>query len=278
MGAVIDAASFDTQKEAIEEAKADAKSEVVVGGGYDDSEGYFVEPTVIRTEDPDTASSGRALRPGRHDLRLPGRELGGDARADRPHGSIRADGAIFAGEREAVMEASDVLRYGRESINDKPTGAVVGQQPFGGAGVGDERQGELAMEPDPLGEPADDQGDPPPAEGLPIRTAPDGGWPLDQLRQGDHRLPPVRREEERVDHREARVAPELRGERLVADDREVASSMARWNVSATTAPPRLAACRCPARPRAGRRTRAACAGTRRAAPSSIRRARRRRRS
>src|SRR5262245_50367525 len=53
MGAVIDASSFATQKEAIEEAKASAKSEVVVGGGYDDSEGYFVQPTVIRTEDPD---------------------------------------------------------------------------------------------------------------------------------------------------------------------------------------------------------------------------------
>ena len=102
MGAVIDAASFATQKEAIEEAKADAKSEVVVGGGYDDSEGYFVQPT----GHPHRGSRlppppGRALRPGRHDLRLPGRQLGGDARADRPHGSYALTGAIFAGEREA---------------------------------------------------------------------------------------------------------------------------------------------------------------------------------
>jgi 1-pyrroline-5-carboxylate dehydrogenase len=53
MGAVIDSGSFRTQKEAIEEAKKAAKTEVLVGGGYDDSDGYFVEPTVIETSDPD---------------------------------------------------------------------------------------------------------------------------------------------------------------------------------------------------------------------------------
>ena len=52
MGAVIDGGSFETQKEAIDEARASAKAEIVVGGGYDDSEGYFVEPTVIETERP----------------------------------------------------------------------------------------------------------------------------------------------------------------------------------------------------------------------------------
>jgi 1-pyrroline-5-carboxylate dehydrogenase len=136
MGAVIDANSFATQKEAIEEAKADAKSEVVVGGGYDDSEGYFVEPTVIRTEDPD--------------FRLLRDELFGpvvttfvypDGRWEETLELIdktapyALTGAIFAGEREAVLEASDVLRYtaGNLYVNDKPTGAVVGQQPFGGA-------------------------------------------------------------------------------------------------------------------------------------------------
>jgi 1-pyrroline-5-carboxylate dehydrogenase len=136
MGAVIDANSFATQKEAIEEAKADAKSEVVVGGGYDDSEGYFVEPTVIRTEDPD--------------FRLLRDELFGPVVTTfvYPDGCweetlelidktapYALTGAIFAGEREAVLEASDVLRYtaGNLYVNDKPTGAVVGQQPFGGA-------------------------------------------------------------------------------------------------------------------------------------------------
>jgi 1-pyrroline-5-carboxylate dehydrogenase len=136
MGAVIDASSFATQKEAIEEAKGDAKSEVVVGGGYDDSEGYFVEPTVIRTEDPD--------------FRLLRDELFGPVVTTfvYPDGSweetlelidrtapYALTGAIFAGEREAVVEAADVLRYtaGNLYVNDKPTGAVVAQQPFGGA-------------------------------------------------------------------------------------------------------------------------------------------------
>ncbi|HXV56624.1 MAG TPA: L-glutamate gamma-semialdehyde dehydrogenase [Gaiellaceae bacterium] len=136
MGAVIDASSFATQKEAIEEAKAHAKSEVVVGGGYDDSEGYFVEPTVIQTTDPD--------------FRLLKEELFGPVVTTfvYPDGSweetlelvdrtapYALTGAIFAGDREAVLEASDVLRYtaGNLYVNDKPTGAVVGQQPFGGA-------------------------------------------------------------------------------------------------------------------------------------------------
>ena len=136
MGAVIDASSFKTQKDAIEEARADAKSEVVVGGGYDDSEGYFVEPTVIRTSDPD--------------FRLLREELFGPVVTTfvYPDGKweetlelvdrsapYALTGAIFAGEREAVIEASDVLRYtaGNLYVNDKPTGAVVAQQPFGGA-------------------------------------------------------------------------------------------------------------------------------------------------
>ena len=136
MGAVIDASSFKTQKDAIEEARADAKSEVVVGGGYDDSEGYFVEPTVIRTSDPD--------------FRLLREELFGPVVTTfvYPDGKweetlelvdrsapYALTGAIFADDREAVLEASDVLRYaaGNLYVNDKPTGAVVAQQPFGGA-------------------------------------------------------------------------------------------------------------------------------------------------
>jgi 1-pyrroline-5-carboxylate dehydrogenase len=136
MGAVIDASSFRTQKEAIEEAKSDTKTEVVVGGGYDDSEGFFVEPTVIETQDPDF----RLLRDelfgpivttfvypdGKWEETL---EL-----VDRsaPYGLT---GAIFAEDREAVIEAADALRYaaGNLYVNDKPTGAVVAQQPFGGA-------------------------------------------------------------------------------------------------------------------------------------------------
>jgi 1-pyrroline-5-carboxylate dehydrogenase len=136
MGAVIDASSFRTQKEAIEEAKAHAHTQVIVGGGVDDSEGYFVEPTVIETEDPNF----RLLREelfgpvvttfvypdGKWEETL---EL-----VDRtaPYGLT---GAIFSEDREALIEAEDALRYaaGNLYLNDKPTGAVIGQQPFGGS-------------------------------------------------------------------------------------------------------------------------------------------------
>jgi 1-pyrroline-5-carboxylate dehydrogenase len=136
MGAVIDASSFKTQREAIEEAKKHAKSKVLVGGGVDDSEGFFVEPTVIQTEDPN--------------FRLLRDELFGPVVTayvypeskwedtleliDRtaPYGLT---GAIFSDDRQAVVEAEDKLRYaaGNLYVNDKPTGAVVAQQPFGGS-------------------------------------------------------------------------------------------------------------------------------------------------
>ena len=71
-------------------------------------------------------------------------------------------GAVFADDRAAIEEAQQALRYaaGNFYVNDKPTGAVVGQQPFGGATrVGHERQGGLDVEPDPLGQPPHDQRD-----------------------------------------------------------------------------------------------------------------------
>jgi 1-pyrroline-5-carboxylate dehydrogenase len=136
MGAVIDGSSFRTQAEAIEEAKANAESAIVVGGGYDDSQGYFVEPTVIETRDP-------AFRTMREELFGPvvttyvydeskwGETLDlVDTTA--PYGLT---GAIFAEDRAAIDHAAEKLRYaaGNLYVNDKPTGAVVGQQPFGGA-------------------------------------------------------------------------------------------------------------------------------------------------
>jgi 1-pyrroline-5-carboxylate dehydrogenase len=135
MGAVIDKSSFKTQKEAIEEARTDAKSEVLVGGGTSDDEGYFVEPTVIETKNPD-------FRLLRDELFGPvvttyvypeGKWQDTLELVDRtaPYGLT---GAVFADDRNAVVEAQDALRYaaGNFYVNDKPTGAVVGQQPFGG--------------------------------------------------------------------------------------------------------------------------------------------------
>jgi 1-pyrroline-5-carboxylate dehydrogenase len=134
MGAVIDGSSFKTQATAIDEAKEKAK--IVAGGSYDDSEGWFVRPTVVETDDPD--------------FRLMKEELFGpvvtafvyphDRYEDTldlvdkgsPYGLT---GAVFARDRGAIDRAQERLRYtaGNLYVNDKPTGAVVGQQPFGGA-------------------------------------------------------------------------------------------------------------------------------------------------
>jgi 1-pyrroline-5-carboxylate dehydrogenase len=136
MGAVIDGSSFATQAEAIEEAKANADSDIVVGGGYDDSRGYFVDPTVIETRDPD--------------FRLLREEIFGPVVTTYVYDEKRWDdtltlvdrtapygltGAVFSQDRAAAADAQEKLRYaaGNFYVNDKPTGAVVGQQPFGGA-------------------------------------------------------------------------------------------------------------------------------------------------
>jgi 1-pyrroline-5-carboxylate dehydrogenase len=135
MGAVIDRSSFTTQKEAIEEARSNA-AEIVAGGEVDDSEGWFVRPTVIKTDDPDF----RLLRdelfgPVVTAYVYPERSWGDTLDlVDRtaPYGLT---GAVFARDREAIRQAHEALQYaaGNFYVNDKPTGAVVGQQPFGGA-------------------------------------------------------------------------------------------------------------------------------------------------
>ena len=135
MGAVIDGSSFATQQAAIAEAR-ESGAEIVTGGTADDSEGWFVEPTVIKTEDPD--------------FRLMRDELFGPVVTAYVYDEKRWDdtlqlvdstgtyaltGAVFANDRAAIEQAHDELRYaaGNFYVNDKPTGAVVGQQPFGGA-------------------------------------------------------------------------------------------------------------------------------------------------
>jgi 1-pyrroline-5-carboxylate dehydrogenase len=136
MGAVIDSNALRTQREAIEEAKSSAQTEVLVGGGVDDAEGYFVEPTVIETEDPDFRTMRDELfGPVVTTYVYP--ENAWDDTLDlvdrtAPYGLT---GAVFARDREAIEDAQDKLQYaaGNFYVNDKPTGAVVGQQPFGGA-------------------------------------------------------------------------------------------------------------------------------------------------
>jgi len=136
VGAVIDGSSFATQKAAIDEARTSGDASVLVGGGYDDTEGWFVEPTVIETTDPDFRTMREELfgpvvtafvyDERRYDETLDLIDRGA------PYGLT---GAVFARERAAVETAREKLRYaaGNFYVNDKPTGAVVGQQPFGGA-------------------------------------------------------------------------------------------------------------------------------------------------
>ena len=137
MGAVIDSSSFATQKEAIEEAKASGgTASIVAGGGYDDSHGWFVQPTVIETSDPN-------FRTMRDELFGPvvTAFVYDDSRYEDTLDlvdkgtSYGLTGAVFARDLDAIEKTQDRLRYaaGNFYVNDKPTGAVVGQQPFGGA-------------------------------------------------------------------------------------------------------------------------------------------------
>ncbi len=134
MGAVIDSSSFATQREAIAEARA-AGAEIVTGGGTDDSEGWFVEPTVIKTDDPDFRLMrdelfGPVVTAYVYDENKWDDTLGV---VDRT-GSYALTGAVFSGDRYAIDQAHRELvnAAGNFYVNDKPTGAVVGQQPFGG--------------------------------------------------------------------------------------------------------------------------------------------------
>ncbi|MBS0214076.1 MAG: L-glutamate gamma-semialdehyde dehydrogenase [Proteobacteria bacterium] len=135
MGAVIDANSFRTQANAIEEAKSAADASILVGGGCDDTEGYFVRPTIIQTTNPSYRTMcdelfGPVLTVHVYDENQWSETL--DV-VDRTS-SYALTGAIFAQERYAIEQGLERLRNaaGNFYINDKPTGAVVGQQPFGG--------------------------------------------------------------------------------------------------------------------------------------------------
>jgi 1-pyrroline-5-carboxylate dehydrogenase len=134
MGAVIDGNAFRQHREAIEEAKAAGRT-IVAGGTTDDSEGFFVEPTVIETSDPDD----RLLReelfgPIVTAFVYPDSKWQDTLQLVDETSPYALTGAVFARDRGALDEAGEALRYaaGNFYVNDKPTGAVVGQQPFGG--------------------------------------------------------------------------------------------------------------------------------------------------
>ena len=135
MGAVIDERAFAKHKNAIARAKRQAKLDVVVGGQTDDKVGWFVRPTVVVSTDPtDAMFSTEYFGPilvvhvyEDGDFEKVARQLEGIA-------PYALTGSIIARDRRAIAWAQDELRFaaGNFYINDKPTGAVVGQQPFGG--------------------------------------------------------------------------------------------------------------------------------------------------
>jgi 1-pyrroline-5-carboxylate dehydrogenase len=135
MGAVIDAKAFAGHRQALENA-AKNHAEVVVGGGTDDSEGYFIEPTVLETSDPHSQLMQEELfGPIVTTYVYPEKKWDETLELVDETAPYGLTGAVFSEDREAIEEAQEKLRYaaGNFYVNDKPTGAVVGQQPFGGA-------------------------------------------------------------------------------------------------------------------------------------------------
>ncbi|WTW93746.1 L-glutamate gamma-semialdehyde dehydrogenase [Streptomycetaceae bacterium NBC_01309] len=135
MGAVIDARSFARNRRAIDRAKATPGIEVVAGGSYDDSVGYFVRPTLLVCEDPSdevftTEYFGPILAVHVYDD-ADWHTMLTQMESASPYALT---GAVIARDRAALAEATRILRFaaGNFYLNDKPTGAVVGQQPFGG--------------------------------------------------------------------------------------------------------------------------------------------------
>jgi 1-pyrroline-5-carboxylate dehydrogenase len=136
MGAVIDRSAFQSIKKHLEFARMSSQAKILAGGGADDSKGFFVQPTVVETLNPR--------------LELMQEEIFGPVLTIYVYPEIRLDealdlcattspygltGAVFAQDRDAIVHMTRVLAdaAGNFYVNDKPTGAVVGQQPFGGA-------------------------------------------------------------------------------------------------------------------------------------------------
>jgi 1-pyrroline-5-carboxylate dehydrogenase len=136
MGAVIDRKAFDKIKGYIEGAKNGGTAKVLFGGGCDDTDGYFVQPTLIQVDDPAYRTMCEEIFGPVLSLYVYPDPQWAETLALVDRTSPYAlTGAVFAQDRRAVAEAQTALRYaaGNFYVNDKPTGAVVGQQPFGGA-------------------------------------------------------------------------------------------------------------------------------------------------
>ncbi|KAB8155918.1 L-glutamate gamma-semialdehyde dehydrogenase [Kordia sp. TARA_039_SRF] len=134
--AVIHEGSFDKLAKYIDQAKADADAEIIAGGNYDKSKGYFVEPTVILTTNPKyTTMETELFGPVVTVYVYEDADWSETLKLVDETSEYALTGAVFSGDRYAIDEATKALENcaGNFYINDKPTGAVVGQQPFGGA-------------------------------------------------------------------------------------------------------------------------------------------------
>lgn len=136
INAVIDEKSFDKIEAYIEEAKKNKNAEIIAGGTCDKRRGWFIEPTVIVTKDPNYVTMCEEIFGPVLTIYVYEADKYEEALRLCDSTSVYAlTGAIFSQDREAIVTASKLLQNaaGNFYINDKPTGAVVGQQPFGGA-------------------------------------------------------------------------------------------------------------------------------------------------
>lgn len=151
INAVIDETSFDNIVSHIEYAKKSSDAKIVLGGNYDKSVGYFVEPTVIETTNPHYKSLEEEIfGPVLTVYVYEDADLEEAVKLCDTTSPYGLTGAVWGRDRVAVQKISDALRYaaGNFYINDKPTGAVVGMQPFGGSrasGTNDKAGGEFNL-------------------------------------------------------------------------------------------------------------------------------------
>jgi 1-pyrroline-5-carboxylate dehydrogenase len=136
MGAVIDRKAFDKISGYIKHAQQAPNVEIVAGGGFDDATGYFIEPTLVEVKDSAyRLMCEEVFGPVVSLYAYPDDQWAETLKVIDRTTPYALTGAVFANDRKALVEADRALRFaaGNYYINDKPTGAVVGQQPFGGA-------------------------------------------------------------------------------------------------------------------------------------------------
>jgi len=151
VNAVIDKKSYQNCLKYIDLAKNNPQVEIIAGGSGDDSKGFFIQPTILVSSDPDfTAMKEEIFGPIMTIYLYQDQDFKDILTLCDKTSPYALTGAIFANDRYAVIEAMDVLKYaaGNFYINDKPTGAMVGLQPFGGArmsGTNDKAGGPLNL-------------------------------------------------------------------------------------------------------------------------------------